>query len=78
MGRLRGAITTITILNMEGDGDYRAEEYYEGDGGLGYVQLPGVDDAPTGGGRLILRRRRRQRRGGRGVRVYYEYDESNV
>ena len=33
---------------MEGDGDYRAEEYYEGDGGLGYVYMPDVDDAPEG------------------------------
>ena len=29
---------------MEADGDYRAEEYYEGDGGLGYVYLPDVDE----------------------------------
>ena len=33
---------------MEGDGDYRAEEYYEGDGGLGCVYLPDVDGAPEG------------------------------
>ena len=28
---------------MEGDGDYGAEEYYEGDGELSYVYLPDVD-----------------------------------
>ena len=50
---------------MEEDGNYRAEEYYEGDGGLGYVHMPDIDDALAGGGRLILRRRRR--RGGQGV-----------
>ena len=33
---------------MEGDGDYIAEEYYEGDGVLCYVHMPGVDDAPEG------------------------------
>ena len=30
------------------DGDYLAEEYYEGDGGLCYVHMPDVDDAPEG------------------------------
>ena len=29
--------------NVEGDGNCRAEEYYEGDGGLDYVYLPNVD-----------------------------------
>ena len=33
---------------MEGDGDYLAEEYYEGDGVLCYVHMPDVDDAPEG------------------------------
>ena len=33
---------------MKGEGDYRAEEYYEGDGGLDYVHLPDVNDAPEG------------------------------
>ena len=33
---------------MEGDGDYQAEEYYGGVGGLGYVYMPDVDDAPEG------------------------------
>ena len=45
---------------MEGDGDYLPEEYYEGDGGLGYVHLPDFDNAPDGGGRLILHRIRRR------------------
>ena len=53
-------------MNVEGEGDYRAEEYYEGDGGLGYVYMPDVDDASAGRGRLILRRRSRKR-GRRGV-----------
>ena len=26
--------------SVEENGNYRAEEYYEGDGGLGYVYLP--------------------------------------
>ena len=48
---------------MEGDGNYRAEEYYEGDGGLGYVYLPDVDqdDSPEGrldGDRHLPTRRR--------------------
>ena len=35
---------------MEGDGDYRADEYYEGDEGLGCVYLPDVGEnvAPEG------------------------------
>ena len=33
---------------MEGDGNYQAEEYYEGNGGLGYVYMPGVNDATEG------------------------------
>ena len=32
---------------MEEDDEYRAEEYYEGDWGLGYVHLPDVDDVPA-------------------------------
>ena len=40
---------------MEGDGAYRADEYFEGDGGLGCVYLPdaseyGAPDGCLGGG----------------------------
>ena len=50
--------------NVEADGDYRAEEYYKGDGRLSYIHMPHVNDAPACGGRLIIRCRRRPRRGG--------------
>ena len=33
---------------MERDSDYRADEYYKGDRGLGYVYLPDIEDAPEG------------------------------
>ena len=37
-------------LNVEGEGDYRAKEYYKGDGGLGCVYMPDADDASVGKG----------------------------
>ena len=33
---------------MEWDGNYRAEEYYEGYGRLGYIYMSDVEDAPEG------------------------------
>ena len=38
--------------NVEGDGDYRADKYYEGDGGLGYVYLPDASEYGAPEGRL--------------------------
>ena len=38
--------------NMEGDGNYRTEEYCKGDGRLGYVYLPDLDKDGAPEGRL--------------------------
>ena len=42
------SITGTTDRTWRGASNYRAEEHYEDDGGLGYVHLLNVDDAPEG------------------------------
>ena len=62
----RGAYYGYDGSNVERDSDYRAEEYDEGDGGLGYAHLPNIDNAPErllGGDRHPPARRRGLPRG---------------